>query len=100
MPLGKLSKAQIMHGFKILKDIEDALSSPSSKTHQIISERSSRFYTVIPHAFKHNTAPQKINSLQAVKAKLSILEVKKDISIISYFNNSFTIFPYFHNSFP
>ena len=77
MPLGKLSKAQIMHGFKILKEIEDALSSPSSDTHRIVSEKSSRFYTVIPHVFKHSTAPPKISSLQDVKTKLTVLEVKK-----------------------
>ena len=74
MPLGKLSKTQIMRGFKILKEIEEALSSPTAKTPSIVTEQSSRFYTVIPHAFKHNTAPKKIDSLLAVKEKTFILE--------------------------
>ena len=83
MPLGKLSKAQIMHGFKVLKEIEDALSSPSSDTHRIVSEKSSRFYTVIPHVFKHSTAPPKISSLQDVKAKLTVLENLLNMEIAS-----------------
>lgn len=98
MPLGKLSKAQILHGFKILKRIEDALSSPSSDTARIISEQSSRFYTVIPHAFKHNTAPHKISSLQLVKHKISILEVNDNLYYYYYFFfHLLTSFSNFHS---
>jgi poly [ADP-ribose] polymerase len=48
MPLGKLSKAQIVKGFEVLDEIKQVLDKKSTAG---LTELSNRFYTVVPHDF-------------------------------------------------
>eukprot|EP00700_Malawimonas_jakobiformis_P001485 EC721570.1.p1 GENE.EC721570.1~~EC721570.1.p1 ORF type:complete len:164 (+),score=36.67 EC721570.1:64-492(+) len=72
MPLGKISKAQILKGYGILKEIEAALqSSQKSK----LLELSNRFYTAIPHKFGMRVPPV-INTQAMLQAKMDMLEAR------------------------
>src|SRR5205823_577707 len=48
MPLGQLTKGQVQKGYEVLEELETAIESSSAKG---INDLSSRFYTLIPHAF-------------------------------------------------
>ena len=48
MPLGELSKSTVMHGYRVLRQIEDTLSG---KTKGDLAALSGEFYTHIPHNF-------------------------------------------------
>lgn len=54
MPLGKLSKAQIVKGFEVLDEIKQVLEKGKKGN---LTELSSRFYTVIPHDFGRQRPP-------------------------------------------
>jgi len=53
MPLGQLSKTQVTKGFEVLEELEDAIEKKKGK---LIETVTSRFYTVIPHAFGRRLA--------------------------------------------
>ena len=48
MPLGQLSRETVLAGYKILRDLEDAIQK--GQTH-LLADLSGRFYTTIPHNF-------------------------------------------------
>lgn len=72
MPLGKLSKSQIAKGFEVLEEIEAAIKS--KKPVSTLNTLSSRFYTLIPHAFGR-TVPPAIKDLETVRQKMDMLLV-------------------------
>ncbi|KAK3842766.1 MAG: poly polymerase catalytic domain-containing protein [Linnemannia gamsii] len=81
MPLGKLAKATILGGYEVLKKIAEIIIEPRSSTIQRqLSDLSSDFYTVIPHAFGMRVPPI-INSAQMLKTKLEMLEALGEIEI-------------------
>ncbi|KAJ3386583.1 Poly [ADP-ribose] polymerase 2 [Lobulomyces angularis] len=72
MPLGKLSKDTILKGYSTLKEISEELNKGVTNSHTI-KELSSKFYTIIPHAFGMSRPPP-INTVQLLKSKLEMLE--------------------------
>jgi poly [ADP-ribose] polymerase len=77
MPLGQLSKAQVQKGYQVLEELESAIQASSAKS---INEISSRFYTLIPHAFGRRVPPP-INTLDLLHKKFEMLNVLNDIEI-------------------
>ncbi|CAO3563148.1 unnamed protein product [Mortierella alpina] len=79
MPLGKLAKATILHGYEVLKKISEVLDQPTPSRYEL-SELSSEFYTVIPHNFGRHTPPI-IDTALTLKKKLEMLEALGEIEI-------------------
>ncbi|KAI8620371.1 poly polymerase catalytic domain-containing protein [Chytriomyces sp. MP71] len=79
MPLGKLTKRTIEKGYLELKAISDELdkSIPDRRT---LSQLSSNFYTIIPHAFGMRTPPI-ITTKHMLADKLRMVEALGDIQI-------------------
>jgi poly [ADP-ribose] polymerase 2/3/4 len=77
MPLGQLSKTQVDKGFEVLEELEEAIEAKKSKK---IEEVTSRFYTVIPHAFGRRVPPV-IDTLELLTKKYEMLNVLGDIEI-------------------
>ncbi|KAL2299678.1 hypothetical protein Nmel_012523 [Mimus melanotis] len=71
MPLGKLSKQQIVRGFEALEELEAALKEKPPQT-TCLEELSSCFYTIIPHNFGR-ARPPTINSPDLLHAKKDML---------------------------
>ena len=42
-PLGKLTKAQVKHGYEVLKEIEEAINRSAGSS--VLTDLSSQFYT-------------------------------------------------------
>ena len=78
-PLGKLTKQQIKAGYEALKEIE-ALVNAGKTTGPAIIDACNRFYTKIPHDFGFNKPPM-INTLDAIKQKVNLLEALGEIEI-------------------
>ncbi|KAJ2995448.1 Poly [ADP-ribose] polymerase 2 [Globomyces sp. JEL0801] len=79
MPLGKLSKSNIQKGYNVLKQISDVLNQVPMDGN-LLTDLSSEFYTIIPHAFGFKKAPV-INTAAALATKLSMVEALADIEI-------------------
>lgn len=79
MPLGKLAKATILHGYEVLKKISEVLDQTIPNRNEL-SELSSEFYTVIPHNFGRHTPPI-IQDAPTLKKKLEMLEALGEIEI-------------------
>ena len=77
MPLGQLSKSQVEKGFDVLEALEKAIKS---KKKAAIMQETSRFYTVIPHAFGRGTPPV-IDTQELLDKKTEMLNVLTDIEI-------------------
>lgn len=77
MPLGKLTKEQIMAGYKALRKIEDCINKPSLKSQ--LAEACSEFYTCIPHSFSRRQRPDLISTNGHVRLKLRLLEALEDL---------------------
>lgn len=77
MPLGQLSKSQVEKGFEVLEELEQAIEAKKSKK---IEEVTSRFYTVIPHAFGRRVPPV-IDTMELLTKKFEMLNVLGDIEI-------------------
>jgi poly [ADP-ribose] polymerase len=77
MPLGQLSKAQVQKGMDVLEELEEAIEKKKSKS---IEEVTSRFYTVIPHAFGRRVPPV-IDTPELLQKKFEMLNVLGDIEI-------------------
>ncbi|RHW72530.1 poly(ADP-ribose) polymerase [Trypanosoma brucei equiperdum] len=78
MPLGKISKAQILRAYEVLKEIEKKLKRPLKQ----LEELSSRFYTLIPHAFGTRRPPI-INTVDVVREKREMLETLAELEVAS-----------------
>lgn len=77
MPLGALSKSQVEKGFEVLEELEEAIEGKKNKK---IEEVTSRFYTVIPHAFGRRVPPV-IDTMELLAKKFEMLNVLGDIEI-------------------
>ncbi len=77
MPLGQITKSQVQKGYQVLEELETAISSKKTKP---INDLSSRFYTLIPHAFGRHVPPP-INTIELVQKKFDMLNVLNDIEI-------------------
>ncbi|HEY5924633.1 MAG TPA: WGR domain-containing protein, partial [Kofleriaceae bacterium] len=77
MPLGQLSKTQVEKGFEVLEELEDAIEKRKNK---LIETVTSRFYTVIPHAFGRRVPPI-IDTMELLQKKFDMLNVLNDIEI-------------------
>ena len=71
MPLGKLSKTQIAKGFEVLDELESDIKERKLEN---LYGLSSKFYTLIPHAFGRKMPPP-ILDLETVRAKMDMLLV-------------------------
>lgn len=82
MPLGKLSKSQIVKGFEVLDDIKRTLDvkTINSTVQKNLEQLSSKFYTVIPHDFGRQRPPV-INSQELLRTKLDMLLTLGDIEM-------------------
>eukprot|EP01114_Cavostelium_apophysatum_P017118 TRINITY_DN5010_c0_g1_i1.p1 TRINITY_DN5010_c0_g1~~TRINITY_DN5010_c0_g1_i1.p1 ORF type:complete len:839 (+),score=296.05 TRINITY_DN5010_c0_g1_i1:94-2610(+) len=79
MPLGKLSKKQIMKGFEILKEIETILNGGQYSRPKLV-DCANRFYTLIPHNYGMKVPPL-LDNKKMVQAKLEMLEALTDMEI-------------------
>jgi len=77
MPLGKLTKKQILDGYEVLKQIEAAIKANNSKNLETLS---SKFYTLIPHSVGRRQPPV-IKTSEMLRAKMNMLESLADIEI-------------------
>lgn len=77
MPLGQLSSSQVKRGYEVLDALAKAIKA---KKRPIIMQETSRFYTVIPHAFGRNTPPL-IDTTELLDKKVEMLNVLSDIEI-------------------
>ncbi|TFK29997.1 PARP-domain-containing protein [Coprinopsis marcescibilis] len=90
LPLGKLSKDTILRGFNLLKQIGEVIGDPvnalqnfseyGNSQGQILSQLSSRYYTVIPHNFGRNVPPV-INTQDRLKDEAQLVENLIDMKI-------------------
>lgn len=84
MPLGQLSKTQVMKGYDVLTELEDALKASNRNQ---INTLSSRFYTLIPHAFGRRVPPP-IDTEELLSKKKDMLNVLNDIEIALAMQNA------------
>jgi poly [ADP-ribose] polymerase len=77
MPLGQLTKSQVQKGYEVLEELELAIDGKKAKP---INELSSRFYTLIPHAFGRRVPPP-IDTSDLLQKKYEMLNVLNDIEI-------------------
>jgi len=80
MPLGQLSKSQVQKGYDVLEELEDTIAGRKRNKNAKINEFSSRFYTLIPHAFGRKVPPP-INTVDLLHKKVEMLNVLNDIEI-------------------
>uniref|UniRef100_G0ULU8 Poly [ADP-ribose] polymerase n=1 Tax=Trypanosoma congolense (strain IL3000) TaxID=1068625 RepID=G0ULU8_TRYCI len=78
MPLGKISKVQILRAFGVLKKIENNLG----KRREQLVDLSSQFYTLIPHSFGMQRPPV-IDTKEMVNQKKKMLETLNELEIAS-----------------
>ncbi|CAL8102540.1 unnamed protein product [Calicophoron daubneyi] len=77
MPLGKLSSCQIASAFEVLDELGDVIRGKKKGDIKFLT---SRFYTLMPHAFGRS-APPPISSEEELRTKLDTLLVLSDISL-------------------
>lgn len=77
MPLGKLSKTQIAKGFEVLEEIDEVLKKKKKGS---LADLTSRFYTLVPHAFGRMRPPV-IEDEEHVRKKMDMLMVLADIEL-------------------
>ncbi|RFU72947.1 poly polymerase polyadp-ribose synthetase [Trichoderma arundinaceum] len=87
LPLGKLSKATIIQGFRHLKDLADLLKDNSlakSKWNKTVDNAtemlSNLYYSIIPHAFGRNRPPV-IRGKAALAKEIELLESLSDMKV-------------------
>lgn len=80
MPLGNLSKDNIMHGYKILQELMDEVRG--KKRADVVAELTNDFYSFIPHdfGFRHMSNFVLDNELK-IKKKLEMLESLAEIKL-------------------
>eukprot|EP01083_Nonionella_stella_P105801 304568_1 len=80
MPLGAISKAQILKGFEVLEAIQKLLDQSPSGFRTKIAEKSQEFFTKIPHAYGRQRLPV-LDDAETVQKKMDMLNVLGDIEI-------------------
>ena len=78
MPLGKLSKRQILSAYSVLNDLQNELTGAKSPSR--ILDGSNRFYTLIPHDFGM-AKPPLLETEEIIKSKILMLDNLKEIEI-------------------
>ena len=79
MPLGELSKSTVMHGYRVLRQIEDVLANKNTGD---LAALSSEFYTHIPHNFGFQKMSNFIiNTADMLKQKLDLIQTLVDIQV-------------------
>jgi len=76
MPLGALSKAQVQSAYEVLEDIEKEING--RKRRNVLSDLSSRYYTVLPHAFGRQRPPV-IDNHDMLQKEYDLVNVIGDI---------------------
>ncbi len=79
LPLGKLSKAHVSKGYKVLKEISDLVDDKKSNRAALL-DLSNQFYTLIPHNFGMKVPPV-IDNKDLLKQKLAMVEALGDLEI-------------------
>ena len=79
MPLGKISKRQIMDGYKILTEVM-AMVNEGTGTDTLYLDASNRFFTLIPHDFGMKSPPI-LRDPDYVKSKISMLDSLLEIEV-------------------
>lgn len=79
MPLGKISKKQIMTGYEILQSIQDAIEEGDDEE---LDELSSKFYSNIPHDFGRRRPPT-IKTKDQLRTKIEMLETLTELEVSS-----------------
>jgi len=82
MPLGKLSKEMVIKGNEILLELENEIKKKSPSTSKL-QDLSSRFYTLIPHAFSRSQVPPTLRKIEDVRNKMRLLDTIHDIEAAS-----------------
>lgn len=72
LPLGRLSKRQMMDAYQVLTDLSNLYSSNYASPKEFI-EASNRFYTLMPHNFGMNRAPV-IDTREMIEEKREMLD--------------------------
>ena len=80
MPLGKISKRQILSAYTVLTEIETALLAKPPASRGKLADLTTRFYTLVPHDFGE-AAPPLIEDIETVNKKQRLLEALMDVSI-------------------
>jgi poly [ADP-ribose] polymerase len=83
MPLGKISKKQIAAGFEVLEEMEEVIKNGKKGN---LNELSSKFYTLIPHAFGRQIPPA-IKDAETLQQKMDLLEILGDIELAQRVQN-------------
>ncbi|ETW05310.1 hypothetical protein H310_04263 [Aphanomyces invadans] len=78
MPLGTLSLQQIQKGVAILDELQANLTTPNATLRTTLS---SKFYTLIPHAFSRSTIPPVLATPQQLEEKYDMLSTLHDIVV-------------------
>lgn len=78
MPLGKLSKKQLLGAMKVLTELCDLIANGGSNPQFI--DASNRFYSLIPHNFGVET-PTVLDTVEQVKEKQAMLDSLMEIEI-------------------
>ncbi|CAI2320628.1 unnamed protein product [Caenorhabditis sp. 36 PRJEB53466] len=77
MPLGRLSRKQILRAFGVLTELGELLAEFPVNAAKIV-DATNKFYTIIPHNFGMKV-PEQIDSLHKVKEKNNMLNALLDI---------------------
>ncbi|CAL8090327.1 unnamed protein product [Calicophoron daubneyi] len=84
MPLGKLSRRQILEAYGILGNLSKMIDRAARKKTEVdqtmLLSESTRFFTLIPHDFGMK-APPLLDSRKAIKTKLQMLEDLLEIEL-------------------
>ena len=79
MPLGELSKETVLQGYKILRDLEQAIKNGDQRP---LIELTSKFYTVIPHNFgRQNMMNFVVKTQEQVREKYDLITNLLDIQV-------------------
>lgn len=80
MPLGKLSQANILRGFQVLKDLVTVINGAAAPGDMTAETLSDRYYSLIPHAFGNRSIrPPILTSSDAIKQEIELLETLADM---------------------
>jgi poly [ADP-ribose] polymerase 1 len=79
MPLGKLSKKQLLNACSALKEISDMIQKKSINNSNIVGA-TNKFYTLVPHNFGIDKLPL-IDSMDKVVEKMQMIEALLEIEM-------------------
>ncbi|XP_053201315.1 poly [ADP-ribose] polymerase 1-like [Panonychus citri] len=80
MPLGKLSKKQILSAYNVLSEISRLVDDDSKKASAKLVSQCEGFYTLIPHTFE-NDKPPLIRTSKEVERKREMLDALMEMEI-------------------